>query len=65
MLHSITDQIQVIFLDRFILFKQGSILIKSFNLCLQGGNHIVTLKELSLIMEKKKIVQLIGLIQNP
>ena len=29
-----------------------------------GGNHIVTLKELSLMMEKKKIVQLIGDIKS-
>ena len=61
-LHSITDQIQAIVLDRFILFKQRSLLIQSFKICLIGGNHIVASKELSLVLEKKKIVQLSGLI---
>ena len=55
-LDSIKDQIQVIFLDSFNLFKQRSLLIQSFNLCLPQGSHIVTLKELILILEKKEIV---------
>ena len=44
-LFSIVDQIQVTFLDRFVLFKH--------------------FKESRLILEKKKIVQLIGLIREP
>ena len=55
-LHSIFYQSQVIFLYRFILFKQRSLLIQSFNLCLPGGNHIMTLKELNLILLVRKSI---------
>ena len=53
-LHSITDQIQVIVLDRFILFKQRSLLIQSFKICLIGGNHIVASKEVKFSTGKEE-----------